>query len=634
MTSNAGDVLDLMLALAHGAQGIPWEAVRLSSHATRFLKDPRNPSNPLRLTINQLNLLDAVQLGIPPNLIFGENGLPHGNEILYDAARRHPILEKVFIEWPRQVGKTTSLGFLASLLAAFPSLLRTASGKHLETMSIGFFAPVEEKSLKLMDETRRNYRTSHLIKLLPKKKDVLFKANQMEMILTNFSELVAYNSSARSVRGGSHIVGIVDETGQIPKEFFETCVNATGYEIGERQIYSGTTEGVVTYHYELKAMSQKNSMRICAQCGDEWDEGAFTHQYRWNFDPDTDTLFKYGGMNPPCPSCKTPHDDEHFTFSQILPIVVNPWIRMSKPPRWVWDELQRWDNDPLIRQELLCEEMPAGNLMYPKHHLNPEWPNGCYAPWLGNGNAFPQEKKVAGIDLGKHRDHTALLIVHREEDGTYAVDFAKRWRLKIDYHDVRIELQNLLKMYNVTEVVLDTLNAGESTGDEMKHDLEGTEIIMYEENGELGFRGTPTKKKEILQYLQYRVVNHHLKIPNSTDPDIAQLLHEMETFSYKKIQAKSVSQQPSVSYGVQTGPDDMVLALAMALRGFKGIIYPSVTPKGVRRVDDNPVLQVREATLHGFSPIEVQEEGKGFKRTNLRGRSNVASFRVRRPKFY
>lgn len=575
------------------------------------------------MTSNQRNLIDTFQLGIPSNLIFDENGRPHGNEILYEAAKRHRIMKEIFIEWARQVGKTTSCGILGALCGAFPHLLRTISGKCLETISLGYFAPVEEKSLKLMDETRRNFKTSTLRQLLPSKRDSLFKDNQMEMILTNYSQFVAYNSSAKSVRGGSHHVDIIDETGQIPKDFFETCVNATSYEIGERLAFSGTPEGVWSYHYVLKQRSRTNSYRVCQNCGFEFDMGAFGAMHKWDYNPDTDSLFTIGGSHPPCPVCGVPHDDEHFMFTDILPIVVNPWIRISKSPKWVWEELQKWGNDPLIRQELLCEEVQSGSFMFPRLDVYTEYPRGCYTPWLGNGNTREYEKKVAGIDLGKHRDHSAICILHKEDEDLYVIDYAHRWPLKIDYHQVRMDILNILRSFRVTEVVIDSYNPGEAVADELKHDLEG-EIDMYEEDGKIGFRGTPNKKKEILQNLQLRVTNHQIQIPNSSDSQIAQLMDELATFSYKK------SMAGNVIFGVQTSPDDMVLALAMALRGFGKFIYPKVTPGVVKR-DVNPVFSVRQTAIHGQTNTNQAQDRKRdyFSRDNRRAK--VSCYSVRYP---
>lgn len=524
-------------------------------------------------------LLDTVQYGIPSNLIFDENtGLPHGNEVLYDAAKKHRITNKIFIEWPRQVGKTTSLGILGACLCALPHRFRTLNGEQLETISLGFYAPIEDKAKKLMDEVRRNYGTSALRTLLPKKRDSLFQDNQLHLVLTNFCEVVAYNSSARSVRGGSHHIGAIDETAQINETFYETCIEATAYEIGHRLVYSGTAETTYTYQYKLKDRARKNSYRVCQKCGNEWDLGAYERKHTWDYDPVNRRLFKVGMREEYCSKCGAIHDDEHFTFTGIVPICVNPWIRISKPPHYVWELLMEWDNDPLIRQELLCEEVLAGNLMFPYAHLIGAYrEEGCYAPWLKNGNSQPYERKVIGIDLGKHRDHTAIVILHQDEDGSLVIDYVRRWPLKVDYHQVRKELVSIIRKFKVTEVVIDTFNAGESVGDEMNHDLDG-EVKFYSEDNKLGFRATPKKKEDILQNLQLRIVNHEMQIPDKSDPDVSHLIHELKTFSYKKIEETG-----KVKFGVQSENDDIVLALAMAAKPFRRAAYIPVKPRVINR---------------------------------------------------
>jgi len=111
----------------------------------------------------------------------------------------------------------------------------------------------------------------------------------------------------------------------------------------------------------------------------------------------------------------------------------------------------------------------------------------------------------AGLDLGKHQDHSALTVIEQKEDNTQQLRHIKVWPLETKYAAVVGYIKTLSDRWQTIEKIrVDITGIGEYIVEDMKNgDIENVEGITF----------TATRKQELASILKQRMLNGNYKFP-------------------------------------------------------------------------------------------------------------------------
>ena len=88
---------------------------------------------------------------------------------------------------------------------------------------------------------------------------------------------------------------------------------------------------------------------------------------------------------------------------------------------------------------------------------------------------------VMGVDLGKKRDSTVIVIGHKEENHIY-VDVVKEVKYPVDglfWRNTLREIENYIKLFNPTEVFIDQTGIGDNPTENLRNSLIEQNIMTY-----------------------------------------------------------------------------------------------------------------------------------------------------------
>ena len=192
---------------------------------------------------------------------------------------------------------------------------------------------------------------------------------------------------------------------------------------------------------------------------------------------------------------------------------------------------------------------------------------------------------IAGVDLGKERDRSVLVIINTENrDIDYGgkvrskpfvvVGFIQVWPRKTPYTKVAAEVARLTNSYSEyanMPVVLDYTGVGNAAGEIFAdYEIDIYPVVITGGSGENIRYDEPSTipKVELVHGMNAYFDSGRIDI--STKLRYAKLLKkQMEKFKAKR------TETGNLTYGAESGHDDVVLALSLAIFGIR-ITTPQV----------------------------------------------------------
>lgn len=203
---------------------------------------------------------------------------------------------------------------------------------------------------------------------------------------------------------------------------------------------------------------------------------------------------------------------------------------------------------------------------------------------------LPREKikghyHIAGLDLAKAEDFTALVIV---DSDTNEVVFADQWQ-KLPYPAQKERILAITKNYDPCRVIIDSRNVGSMMGDELRR--EGIWVEDFTATGTISPDWAKRGSKE-------KLVEKTISFFDSKRiaiPYYQPLIDQLESYSY------NLSDFGNVRYGPPSGlHDDLVDALMLAIWGLREIVATNGKNKYER-------WKEYIAKLRQLNPVDKQE---------------------------
>jgi hypothetical protein len=161
-----------------------------------------------------------------------------------------------------------------------------------------------------------------------------------------------------------------------------------------------------------------------------------------------------------------------------------------------------------------------------------------------------EHRYVIGCDLARHVDFTAVAVLNEEG----ALVHLDRWR-GVAYPEQREKVARLADSFGQARVIFDATGVGEPVSEDLRR--MGVRVLPV--------KFTSDRKRDLIESLALAIELGELRLPARRD-----LLEELEAFSF----SRTASGTPV--YGAPPGlHDDMLIALALAVWGWRGRRFPT-----------------------------------------------------------
>lgn len=231
-------------------------------------------------------------------------------------------------------------------------------------------------------------------------------------------------------------------------------------------------------------------------------------------------------------------------------------------------------------QEMMAKVISSGNLVFRQ-----EWIQAAYLPGLKLRGRVPSVRPsgvsyVMGVDLGRHRDRSVIIIAHALGHTIY-IDWIESY-LKQDYDVVRGRIKRLAKMFPIEIIVPDGTGVGEEVIATLMHEVE---LPMWKErkSPRYGYYFTRQTKQRLIELLAAEFAGGRISMPfhkfstTYQDPywEIRELERELLDFEFE-LDENNPTLSSGIKYGVQQTHDDRVDALGLVVVGIRKKIWQFV----------------------------------------------------------
>lgn len=512
--------------------------------AEYYFRDPEDEDKPLRLEASQRAAINSIQFGY--------------NIDMYPWAVKAKYRPKgIIMIWPRQYGKTTAVAIAAACAFIF----------KFKKYNIGTFSINEDGAIGIMNRIIRFVENSNF-------KYMIFDDNTKRIRKIPPPgksrpevKCVAYPAS-EGVRGRSIHLGLIDEAAGIKDSILYGAIIYTLRRVGERWIMLSTPRGYQGEFIRYYQIGMDTRPIICKSCRKVYQQDQFP-QFSFK------TYKMPRNMNP----CTCGETNWVYGIGEYTVVPVDPWNCSWKTVAEIETELRLAGNTPLARQEILGEIIYEGSNVFAREILE----NAMNK----NLDNFPKPRKfiknyTIGMDFGKVHDASVLCVMHYDNrkgkailDYIYIIDASYK---NIDYHDIREDFLDIVKLYNPMWIVPDSTGVGDSVVDEMYLDIKQSQVDAYgrrlrtriysnkEKNKKnwvkqkrKGFYFDTRSKNDLIENLVAGYGKRKdIWIPHENIPGVNRLWREMLAFSYDYTESKNIR------YGIQEEHDDCVIAHALA----------------------------------------------------------------------
>lgn len=421
--------------------------------------------------------------------------------------------------------------------------------------NIGIIAASEEESHLLIDKVKKALRNS-------KYKDKIKEEKVNKVVLTNGSVCTAHTHSGKSIRGPSYDYLFLDEARKIDEEVMFSAALPT-VEHGDRWVAITTPKGDASRLIEYYDRALKSRPIICSKCGREYSQTEFKQTFptRGNIREMPDSL----------PAC---HNCGHEIYKYGIGIYATPYLDPWKTPIIDQDKLRktldRHNWSPWARQEYLGEIISEASMV-----IHNEWIENCINMRRRNNKHRKQNiRYVLGVDYGRQHDATAFAVCHKKrKDGKDLIylDYLKtvsgEFDQETDYAGIRMDLKRIIEYWQPSLVVPDATGQGLPQVERLQKDLrfwKGQSKLYTEKKGKkLGFVIDRRNKPDLIGELINALSTGKLVLPPRTEPEISELIEELLRFECE------IQDSGYIKYGTQNHHDDRLIAVALALWGFR-----------------------------------------------------------------
>ena len=235
--------------------------------------------------------------------------------------------------------------------------------------------------------------------------------------------------------------------------------------------------------------------------------------------------------------------------------------QVARIPAAFLDEQRRSMGDRLFQQEYFTEFTSPDNAVFDEELIAASVNEGLHHPPVP-GRRF--SNYLIGVDFGKLRDHSAVVILERSQDQTglsYTVRGLERFPLHTKFRDVRSRVREITEQYPYRgncHLLLDGTGIGEPVDELFRSDTFACPIEKFViTSGENATSGH-VPKKDLIANLQLMMEMGELHIPRDL-PGTAWLLEE-----FRAMRAQPTSTGETRYEAPQGEHDDLVMALSLA----------------------------------------------------------------------
>lgn len=342
--------------------------------------------------------------------------------------------------------------------------------------------------------------------------------SKTELWLLNGSKIKAFPQSEVTIRGYHPHIKIVDEKARIKRDILESAIRPMGRKVCWLEIGISTPFGTNNNHYE---------------------------------------------------DCSNP---DVFHVKLLKPTEVS-WVTKEK-----LEHETKMMGDRIAKQELYGEFLADADTVF-----KPSWIERMLTVNLvtqksgSSGNHY-----YMGLDFGKHRDYTAISIIHKNDVGDIIIDAIER-HLHMDYTVAIDRVVELCNLFNIVQIIPDGTGVGIAVLELLERKthtpiyttkLKKPKDKLRKEQYRIGFYFTNQSKLNLVGELEKIMMNNKIRCPhhyNTNDPNnplyIYKVLeNEMIQFSYERTSNGTIRfghPEDSKSH------DDTLISLMLAVWGMR-----------------------------------------------------------------
>lgn len=247
----------------------------------------------------------------------------------------------------------------------------------------------------------------------------------------------------------------------------------------------------------------------------------------------------------------TPWDKNHFFYKAFLnpqysthkiPSSENPLI-----PQTFLKEMEQNMTTEAYKREYLAEFTEAASSYFPQELIRKCIENAQQInlePFTNLEQQIPKAQYFAGLDLGKLQDHSALIIIQKEND-TLKLVYKHEFPLETNYTEVISTTNRANQQFHLQKLLVDQSGIGEPILEQLQQ--QGITV-----EGETLSQDT---KAEILTNLKLTMEQNHLAIPY--DRHLCEQINDQQ-YTYSKNSKLTFTH-------TQGTHDDQLWALALAI---------------------------------------------------------------------
>ncbi len=211
----------------------------------------------------------------------------------------------------------------------------------------------------------------------------------------------------------------------------------------------------------------------------------------------------------------------------------NPYFDVSE-----WDSAKRSLPDKVFKQEYEANFLTEGGLVF--QSIADVIEEGCLS------EPVPDARYVMGLDIARHEDFTAIVVMDRVEK---KVVYIERFK-ELDFTVQKEKILACAKKYNNAKIIIDSTGMGDSVASDLKRHALLEEYPLYSQKA----------KQRLIDKLVIFIGQRVIRIPEDEA-----LINELRRYEVKM----SPKNNTYVYSAPQGEHDDLVIATALAVWGLQ-----------------------------------------------------------------
>lgn len=510
-----------------------------------------------RLSHKRPIVLDPVQQKVFNVLEFGDDISIFPPEDI----RQH---YRIIMCWPRQFGKTFTVGTLAAVAAPV-----------YDDFHIGCYGPHDNRAKKLLRQIKDKIIESAFRNRVNWK---LRSMTHLEMI-NGTTTVDSFNTSELQIRGDTEHLQLFDEADYIydnemildaiePKTLIPQNEGTWGKILMISTPNMKNEESVFKQWYKDAVASRKLYCRTCRKL----------HPIHAFIDTKTvESDFTVFNIPKSIDNCDCGSTNFHYFYdSDFMVIPVDP----KNNPRIAWATLKKrldqrsWS--PRARQEYLGEIIFGQGGMFTLDLLSRLESNQLHNWKFPPRNWDPDEHEIcAGLDYGKNHDNTVITMVEKEGEMNYlrSCQVLDSEIVGPTWSQIRKWVKPILTAWNPQYLCADCTMLSNESVERMETDLQEWDldtINLKNKKTQPGFWIDRKTKLELIGGMEEKMKFGNVRLPSVMEPGMREFRREFLNFGFEK------SNAGNIIYQALRGHDDRVISFGLGLIGFEQEAFPDM----------------------------------------------------------